>query len=556
MHSPVEDDYRLRQAAKAPLPTSHGRNKSTSSILSTSKASLPLLLDSLGNPITFDNTITDTDCMVVTEIGNDEEYDQIQSNFGPVRRFLTRFVFLTAIIPCILLLWASKIQGEILLALGQDGSLGGVKLYLAWFAFAIEGLWSADAIAASLVKAASLFARYRPRLRLLGDNVPCVDIIIPVCNEKLDIIQDTVRATLNIDYPAHRFRVIVSDDGRNQKLEAWVLQLAADTPNLYYTARVKYGPAGYKAGNLNHAITVSDTLPGGRAELVAGLDADMIPEKRWLRACVAHLIRDPKMGVVCPAQLFYNVPDNDPLNQQSSINWLCMDIIRDHAGLGWNLGSGWVVRREAVDDIGGFPTDCLVEDIYSSMLQMAEGWRSAYLAESLQYGLVPETYAAHVKQFARWYIGGAQMFVNFKGYLSSKLTKQMTLAAKLVGFSSGINVHAKAQLATVFMLLTPFVFLTGTHLMYWRDEAEMKLLLRLYCAIVLTRYLHDCHIGVMAGYRVAVMETGMMRYMSHYYTVAWFKTFFLASKSGTLHAVLLSASGCAISFSTVVPGFN
>lgn len=55
-----------------------------------------------------------------------------------------------------------------------------------------------------------------------------------------------------------------------------------------------------------------------------------------------------------------------------------------------------------MDDIGGFPTDCLVEDIYSSMLQMAEGWRSAYLAESLQYGLVPETYAAHVKQFARW----------------------------------------------------------------------------------------------------------------------------------------------------------
>lgn len=107
------------------------------------------------------------------------------------------------------------------------------------------------------------------------------------------------------------------------------------------------------------------------------------------------------------------------------------------------------------------------------------------------------------------------MFVNFKGYLSSKLTKRMTLVAKLVGFSSGINVHAKAQLATVFMLLTPFVFLTGTRLMYWRDEAEMKLLLRLYCAIVLTRYLHDCHIGVMAGHRVAVMETGMMGYMSH-----------------------------------------
>lgn len=178
------------------------------------------------------------------------------------------------------------------------------------------------------------------------------------------------------------------------------------------------------------------------------------------------------------------------------------------------------------------------------------------------------------------------MFVNFKGYLSSKLTKRMTLAAKLVGFSSGINVHAKAQLATVFMLLTPFVFLTGTHLMYWRDEAEMKLLLRLYCVIVLTRYLHDCHIGVMAGYRVAVMETGMMRYMSHCKSARFLKgpsanmtqitllrgsrrfswvslmdspqrgALPTTSKSGTLHAVLLSARGCAIFFSTVVPGFN
>ncbi|KAK4171100.1 hypothetical protein QBC36DRAFT_295667 [Triangularia setosa] len=108
-------------------------------------------------------------------------------------------------------------------------------------------------------------------------------------------------------------------------------------PNLYYTARVK-------------------------TELLAGLDADMIPE-RWLRACVAHLARDLKVGVVCSAQLFYNVPHNDPLNQQNSINWLYMDIIRDHAGLGWNLGSGLVFRREAVDDIGGFPTDCLVKDI-------------------------------------------------------------------------------------------------------------------------------------------------------------------------------------------------
>lgn len=66
-----------------------------------------------------------------------------------------------------------------------------VKLVMAWLAFVIEVLWTSelfphttsdrpltnimpvDAITASLAKAASLLARYRPRLRLLGENVPC-----------------------------------------------------------------------------------------------------------------------------------------------------------------------------------------------------------------------------------------------------------------------------------------------------------------------------------------------------------------------------------------------
>ena len=150
-----------------------------------------------------------------------------------------------------------------------------------------------------------MWTRKRPRIRLLGDNVPSVDVILPVCGEKLDIIQDTVRATLNIDYPRHRFRVVVSDDGANPKVRAWVEQHAAASgiQNLFYTARVKTGSAGYKAGNLNHAIKFVDGLPGGSAEFVAGLDADMIPEPRWLRAVAAHIVRDSKLALVCPTQV-------------------------------------------------------------------------------------------------------------------------------------------------------------------------------------------------------------------------------------------------------------
>jgi len=170
----------------------------------------------------------------------------------------------------------------------------------------------ADQIFNVFTKLPTMWAKRRPRLRLVGDNVPPVDIILPVCNEKLDIIQDTVRATLNIDYPRHRFRVMVSDDGANPKLQAWVESLAEaqgeGNINLFYTARVKTGSAGYKAGNLNHAMRVIDAMPGGSAEFVAGLDADMIPNRDWLRAVAAHIVRDSKLAMVCPTQVSCFIP--------------------------------------------------------------------------------------------------------------------------------------------------------------------------------------------------------------------------------------------------------
>jgi hypothetical protein len=192
------------------------------------------------------------------------------------------------------------------------------------------------------------------------------------------------------------------------------------------------------------------------------------------------------------------------------------------------------VRREAVEDIGGFPTDCLVEDICSSMLMIAEGWKTTYIPEGLQYGLVPETYAAHVKQFTRWvslsttcresrrmtayedgkYIGGCQMALRFKGYLFNSVTKHMPLSVRLVGASMGLDVHIKPQLTAISYIITPFMFWTGTYLVYWHDMEEMRLLLRIHCGIVLSRWLHECHTAVMAGYRASVMDVCTLRFMT------------------------------------------
>jgi cellulose synthase/poly-beta-1,6-N-acetylglucosamine synthase-like glycosyltransferase len=101
-------------------------------------------------------------------------------------------------------------------------------------------------------------------------------VIITTCNEPLDVVQDTIRAALSLDYLSHRYRVIVSDDGEDERLRSWVHGLARpnaslkDGADIFYTSRCKTSRVDFKAGNLNHAVMLSEA--SGGAEFIAGLD--------------------------------------------------------------------------------------------------------------------------------------------------------------------------------------------------------------------------------------------------------------------------------------------
>jgi cellulose synthase/poly-beta-1,6-N-acetylglucosamine synthase-like glycosyltransferase len=118
-------------------------------------------------------------------------------------------------------------------------------------------------------------------------------------------VLDTARAACVVDYPSDRFRVVILDDGKDDELEKAINDLSLDYPNLYYHARIKVKgiPHHFKAGNLTGGTNFVTTLDGGEAEYIAALDADMIPEKDWLRAIIAHFIDDDEMALVCPPQV-------------------------------------------------------------------------------------------------------------------------------------------------------------------------------------------------------------------------------------------------------------
>ncbi|KAJ5166800.1 uncharacterized protein N7482_005581 [Penicillium canariense] len=261
-----------------------------------------------------------------------------------------------------------------------------------------------------LVIAASKVEKNGPRkkLRLQGNqNLPRVDVLLPCCGEDVDVILATVRAACSLDYPDSRFRVLVLDDGGSMALKEAVLDLRSQWNHLSYHSRGRQsGMVFAKSGNLNYALT---TLQGEtQPEFCAILDADSIPTPDFLRATLPHLLQSPDAALVSTRQYFSNLPKGDPLSQTRSHFYTCQNAALDVLGLAIDAGSGAVFRRNAVVQVGLYPTFSFSEDWQLSQILHGMGWRTFQVQEPLQYGLVPDLLTGHCAQQNRWNIGHAQ----------------------------------------------------------------------------------------------------------------------------------------------------
>ncbi|MCS6783498.1 MAG: glycosyltransferase, partial [Gloeomargarita sp. SKYG98] len=72
-------------------------------------------------------------------------------------------------------------------------------------------------------------------------------------------------------------------------------------------------------------------------------------------------------------------------------------------------GTSFIVRRQALDAIGGVPVGSITEDYFLSLRLQARGYRVKYLNETLSAGLAPETIGAYIDQRLRWGQGSLQL---------------------------------------------------------------------------------------------------------------------------------------------------
>ena len=103
-------------------------------------------------------------------------------------------------------------------------------------------------------------------------------------------------------------------------------------------------------------------------------------------------------------QRYYNVPTDDPLGQQADFDtyFSVQELLNDCLGASMCTGTGYVARRSAVEEIGGWPLAYTGEDYMCSALLTGAGWKVVFNRTHLQIGLAPDSLTAATKQRMRW----------------------------------------------------------------------------------------------------------------------------------------------------------
>ncbi|MEB3264515.1 MAG: cellulose synthase catalytic subunit [Synechococcus sp.] len=233
-----------------------------------------------------------------------------------------------------------------------------------------------------------------------GASVPWVDVLVPTCGEPLELVERCLRGTLAMHYP--RMQVWLLDDAARPELELLCRRLGC-------RYRSRQGRLHAKAGNLNAA------LPHLRGELVAVFDADVVPLTSFLRRTVG-LFADPRVGFVQTPQCYMNA---DPVLRNGRLErWLLPDEesfyrwiepTRQSLGSVVCAGTSFVMRRSALEAVGGFETGTPSEDLATGIRLAAAGYRNLYVPEKLSAGLAPLTAAAQLRQRCRWASGTLQL---------------------------------------------------------------------------------------------------------------------------------------------------
>jgi len=265
-------------------------------------------------------------------------------------------------------------------------------------------------------------------IQLADEELPMVSVHVPSYNEPPEMMIETLNALARLDYP--RYEVIVIDNNTKdpaiwQPVEAHcaTLNSALTTPRFHFFHRDPL--PGFKAGALNFALT--QTAPD--VVVIAAIDSDYQVFPLWLRDLTPQFAR-PAVAIVQAPQDYHD-------DKENLFKAMCYAEYRGFFYIGMQTrnernaiiqhGTMTMVRKSALEEVGGWSEWCITEDAELGLKIFEKGYEATYIAKSYGQGVMPDTFIDFKKQRFRWAYGAVQVMrrhfgILFFGRGNTKLT--------------------------------------------------------------------------------------------------------------------------------------
>jgi cellulose synthase/poly-beta-1,6-N-acetylglucosamine synthase-like glycosyltransferase len=248
-------------------------------------------------------------------------------------------------------------------------------------------------------------------------NYPKVSIIVPTKNDE-SVIGRCLQSILKIDYPQDKMEVIVVEGNSKDSTVKICQEYAEKNPQtikLISEAAAKGKPAA-----LNLALTYVT------GELVGVFDADSIPNVDVLKKTAVYFA-DPKIMAIQGRTHSLNEKDNvlTRVTAMEEKAWFQALINgRENMKLFVPLtGSCQFVRKQVLDELGGWDANSLTEDIELA-LRLVEKEHLIKYAPDVQAGQeTPNSLRSLVHQRTRWYRGYMETAIKY-GRLLDKINRK------------------------------------------------------------------------------------------------------------------------------------
>lgn len=278
---------------------------------------------------------------------------------------------------------------------------------------------------------------------------PAVDVFITVAGEPVELVKQTIAAARTMRYP--NFSVYVLNDGFVAKKENWrEIEALAKHMGVHCVTRTVAG--GAKAGNINNGLKFS------QSPFIACFDADHVPHSDFLLKTVPFFADDAVAFVQTP-QFYKNYAEN----YLTKSSWEQQELFFGPICKGKNrlnaatmCGTNMVIRRSALEEVGGMCTESIAEDFITGLLLHAKGYRSVYVPEVLAEGLATEDLLSYSKQQFRWARGALDVIFRWNPILMSGLTW-----AQRLQYLSSASFYLSGLVVVLDALLPLFYFYGG-----------------------------------------------------------------------------------------------